>query len=150
MIDFGKKKVALVVSQFYSDLSTLMVEGATRKFLELGGELENLSQFHVPGTFEIPQAAQQLVDRGEFHAIVCLGVVIRGETAHFDYVCKNVTRGLGEIAQRAQIPVIFGILTTLDRAQAEARLGGSKGHKGAQAMEAALGMMKTLDLIQNT
>ncbi len=144
------KKVALVVSKFYPDLSAQLVEGATNKYLEFGGEPQNLKRFDVPGSFEIPQVAKKLVESNQFQAIVCLGLVIRGETAHFDYVCDNVARGVGEIAQDADIPVIFGVLTMNNREQAQERLGGSKGHKGEQAMEAALEMMRTLEEIQGS
>lgn len=148
MNELKGKKIALVVSKFYSDLSAQLAERATKKYLEFGGKPQNLKRFDVPGSFEIPQVAQKLVESNQFQAIVCLGLVIRGETAHFDYVCDNVTRGIGAIAQKANIPVIFGVLTTNNREQAQERLGGSKGHKGEQSMEAALEMMKTLGAIQ--
>lgn len=148
MNELKGKKIALVVSKFYSDLSAQLAEGATKKYLEFGGKPQNLKRFDVPGSFEIPQIAQKLVKSNQFQAIVCLGLVIRGETSHFDYVCDNITRGVGKIARKADIPVIFGILTTNNREQALERLGGSKGHKGEQAMEAALEMMKTLGKIQ--
>lgn len=148
MNELKGKKIALVVSQFYPDLSAQLVEGAMRKYMELGGDLQTLKRFDVPGAFEIPQVARKLVESNQFHAIVCLGVVIRGETDHFDYVCNNVARGVGDISRAADIPVIFGVLTTNNREQAQVRLGGSKGHKGEQAMETALEMMKTLGEIQ--
>jgi|TARA_B100001964_G_scaffold241614_1_gene314421 6,7-dimethyl-8-ribityllumazine synthase len=147
MSSLAGKKIALVVSTFYSDLAEKMVEGAAKKFVELGGSEDALERFYVPGCFEIPQATQKVVDSSEFDAVVCFGVVIRGETAHFDSVCENVTRGVGEVAQTADIPVIFGVLTTNNHQQAEERLGGSKGHKGEQAMEAALKMMETLEKV---
>ena len=148
MNELKGKKIALVVSRFYPELSAQLIEGATRKYLEFGGEPQYLKCFDVPGSFEIPQIAKKLVESNQFHAVVCLGLVIRGETAHFDYVCDNVTRGVGEIAQNADIPVIFGVLTTNNQEQAQERLGGSKGHKGEQAMEAALEMMKILEKIE--
>ena len=148
MNELKGKKIALVVSKFYPDLSAQLVEGATKKYMEFGGEAQNLKRFDVPGSFEIPQVAQKLVESNQFQAVVCLGLVIRGETAHFDYVCDNVTHGVGKIARKANIPVIFGVLTTNNREQAQERLGGSKGHKGEQAIEAALEMMKTLGEIQ--
>lgn len=150
MNELKGKKIALVVSKFYSDLSTQLVDGATNKYLEFGGEPQNLKRFDVPGSFEIPQVAKKLVESNQFQAIICLGIVIRGETAHFDYVCDNVTRGVGEIAHDANIPVIFGVLTTNNKEQARERLGGTKGHKGEQAMESALEMMKTLEEIQGS
>ena len=130
MADFRDKTVALVVSTFYSDLSDKLVEGAKSKFVENGGSLDNLQQFNVPGSFEIPQVANKVVQSGEFDAVVCLGVVIRGDTPHFDYVCENVTRGVGEIARNAKIPVIFGVLTTENKDQALERSGGKKVTKG--------------------
>ncbi|MFQ6616218.1 MAG: 6,7-dimethyl-8-ribityllumazine synthase [Fidelibacterota bacterium] len=148
MADFRGKSIGLIVSRFYADLSEKMVEGSIRKYVELGGELDNLVTCDVPGSFEIPQAAQKMVDTGRFDAVVCLGIVIRGETPHFDYVCENVTRGVGQVARNAGIPVIFGVLTTENREQAGDRLGGSKGHKGEQAMVAALEMMQALDQIR--
>ncbi len=144
MNELKGKKIAFVVSKFYPDLSAQLVEGATKKYMEFGGEAQNLKRFDVPGSFEIPQVAQNLVESNQFQAIICLGLVIRGETSHFDYVCDNVTRGIGAIAQKADIPVIFGVLTTNNREQALERLGGSKGHKGEQSMEAALEMMNVL------
>jgi len=149
MADFRDKTVALVVSTFYSDLSNKLVEGAINKFVENGGSPENLQQFNVPGSFEIPQVANKVVQSGEFDAVVCLGAVIRGKTPHFDYVCENVTRGVGEIARNADIPVIFGVLTTENKAQALERSGGEKGHKGEEGMKAALEMMKTINKIKS-
>tara|TARA_B100000315_G_scaffold191566_1_gene181803 strand:- start:11915 stop:12364 length:450 start_codon:yes stop_codon:yes gene_type:complete len=149
MADFRDKTVALVVSTFYSDLSDKLVEGAKSKFVENGGSLDNLQQFNVPGSFEIPQVANKVVQSGEFDAVVCLGVVIRGDTPHFDYVCENVTRGVGEIARNAKIPVIFGVLTTENKDQALERSGGKKGHKGEEGMMAALEIMITLKKIKS-
>lgn len=149
MTDFKGKNVALIVSRFYSELSEKLVEGATKKYIELGGDLRNLHQFDVPGSFEIPQVAQKLVSLNNYDAIICLGIVIRGDTPHFEYVCDNVTRGIGVIARNADIPVIFGVLTTNNRKQVEERLGGVKGHKGEEAMTAALKMIETLKMIQN-
>lgn len=149
MADFGGKTVALVVSRFYFDLSEKLVEGAVRKYVELGGDITNLMQFDVPGSFEIPQVVQRLVFLHRYDAIICLGIVIRGSTPHFEYVCDNVTRGIGTIARKADIPIIFGVLTTNNRKQVEERLGGAKGHKGEEAMVAALKMMGTLKKIQN-
>ncbi|MFQ6675501.1 MAG: 6,7-dimethyl-8-ribityllumazine synthase [Fidelibacterota bacterium] len=146
--DLKGRSIALIVSRFYPDFAERLVEGSVRKYVELGGEPENLLICDVPGSFEIPQAAQKMVDCGRFDAVVCLGIVVRGETPHFDYVCENVTRGVGQVALNSGIPVIFGVLTTESRQQASDRLGGSKGHKGEQAMVAALEMMKALDQIR--
>jgi len=145
MIDLNKKRFAMVVANFYSDLAEKFVEGAQNKFVEFGGNINNLVRFDVPGAFEIPQIAEHLTRWKSFDAILCFGVVIRGETSHYDYVCENVTRGVGEIAKSADIPVIFGILTVENKEQAIARLSG-ENHKGADAVFAAAQMIRTLEM----
>jgi 6,7-dimethyl-8-ribityllumazine synthase len=94
----------------------------------------------VPGAFEIPQAARTLATSGRYDAIVTLGVVVRGGTPHFEYVCNAVTDGVREIVRDTGIPVGFGVLTTDDTAQAWARAGGDHGNKGAEAALAAIEM----------
>jgi len=148
MGSFKHLSVALVVSQYYQDLTEKMVDGAVRKYCEIGGDKNQLSRFNVPGCFEIPQIAFQLVHSKAYHAVVCLGIVVKGETAHFEYVCNNVSQGLGKVALHADIPVIFGVLTANDREQVLDRLGGSKGHKGEEAMAAAITMLDTLEQIK--
>ena len=94
----------------------------------------------VPGAFEIPLAARELARTGRYDALVTLGVVIRGGTPHFDYVCRGVTDGLRDVMQATGVPVAFGVLTTDDVDQALARAGGADGNKGAEAAQAALEM----------
>lgn len=148
MSNLEHKNVALVVSRYYPELTEIMVEGAVKKYGELGGDEKRLTRFDVPGSFEIPQVAFQLVHSKAYHAVVCLGIIIQGETAHFDYVCRNVSEGIGKVALQTDIPVIFGVLTAINHQQVLDRLGGSKGHKGAEAMEAAMTMLDTLERIR--
>ena len=96
------------------------------------------------GTFEIPQAARALAASGRYDAIVTLGVIIRGGTPHFDYVCDGVTAGVREVMRDTQVPLAFGVLTTDDVAQALARAGGEVGNKGCEAALAAVEMARLL------
>ena len=100
-----------------------------------------MTSIRVPGAWELPATAQRLVETGRFDAIVTLGCVIRGETPHFDYVCDEASRGLGAVARAAKIPVVFGVLTTDDEAQARARSGEGRDNKGYEAAMAALEMV---------
>ena len=94
----------------------------------------------VPGSFEIPLAAQKLAQSGEFDAIVCLGCVIQGETPHFDYICQQVSRGVGEVGLKYDLPVTFGVITADTLEQAEERADTERGNKGADAALCAVEM----------
>ena len=148
MTDMIGRKVAVITAEFYPDLSRKFIDGVQRKFQEFGGRLSDLRCFSVPGAFEIPQVAQKIITQNRYYAILCFGAVISCETAHFDYVCDNVTRGIGTISRNADIPVIFSILTTDTKLQAEARLGGEHSHKGEEAIESAMMMIHTLKEIK--
>lgn len=147
MSDLNGRRFAMVVANFYPDLAEKFIEGAQNTFVELGGNLHSLIRFDAPGAFEIPQIAEHLTRCKSFDAILCFGVVIRGETSHYDYVCENVTRGVGEIAQSADIPVIFGVLTVENKEQALARLSG-ENHKGSDSVRAAAQMIHTLEMVR--
>ena len=95
---------------------------------------------HVPGAFELPMVAEELAATGTYDAIACLGCVIRGETAHFDYVAGEAARGIAEVARLHGLPVTLGVVTAENRAQAEARSGGAKTNMGSDAMRAAIEM----------
>ena len=121
----------------------LLVGGAVDCLRRHGAEPGNIVLVRVPGAWEIPQAAEELAVGGEgpkLDAIVALGVVIRGETPHFDYICSQCTRGLGAVSKKHRIPVGFGVLTCDTSQQAEERAGGKAGNKGWEAALAALEM----------
>ena len=130
-------KLGIVVSEFNSEVTTKLCESALSKCKELGMTLENIILVHVPGAVEIPLITQKLCQRSDIHAVVCLGAVIRGETTHFDYVCEQVSYGCQKVALNYGKPVIFGVLTTEDEAQALARIS-----KGAECVEAAVKMVE--------
>ncbi len=128
---------AIAVGRFYEDLADRLVAGATRVFQEAGASVE---VHDVPGAFELPLAAQRIAASGEVDAIVCLGAVIRGETAHFDFVASHSMNGIGQAALATGVPITCGVLTTENTEQAADRAGGKLGNKGFEAALAALEM----------
>ncbi len=142
-------KIAIVVSRFNQEVTRRLYDGALSRLVELGVPQSLLETEWVPGAIELPLAAQQFAQRGDCSAVICLGAVIRGETDHYQYVCEQVSYGCQKVALQHNIPVIFGVLTTLDEVQAFARSGGEHGHKGKEAAEAALEMIATIQKIHN-
>lgn len=141
-------RVAIVVSRFNHLITVRMLDACVAELVDRGAAHDDLHVAWVPGAFEIPQAARTLAASGRYDAVVTLGVVIRGGTPHFDYVCRAVTDGVREIMRDTGIPIGFGVLTTDDNAQALARAGGEHGNKGAEAALAAIEMAHLLRTVQ--
>lgn len=139
-------KIGIVTSRFNAEITERLEAGAVARLRELGVNAERIIQVRVPGAVEIPLAALQLLER-DCDAVIALGCVIRGETSHYDYVCNAVERGCTEVMLRMKKPVVFGVLTTENDEQAEARVGGAHGHKGRDAAEVAIEMLNLADLI---
>jgi 6,7-dimethyl-8-ribityllumazine synthase len=133
-------RVAIVVSRFNETISKRLLEGAVDCLTRHGISEEDVSVAWVPGGFELPSAAKRMASSGEVDAVVCLGVVIRGDTPHFDYVAGHAAHGIGRAALDTGVPVTFGVLTTDTVAQAEERAGGKMGNKGFEAAAAAIEM----------
>lgn len=131
-------RIAIVVARFNELVTVRLAEGAKSAWERCSGVTEDLCEVYVPGAFEIPLAAQTLVQSGQYDAIVCLGAVVRGGTSHFDYVCSSTASGIAQVALKTDVPVIFGVLTTDTMEQALDRAGGKSGNKGAEAMLAAI------------
>jgi 6,7-dimethyl-8-ribityllumazine synthase len=131
---------AVVVATFYDDLAERLVNGATEAFAEHDVSPASIHTYEVPGAFELPLAAKWCAESGRFEGVACLGVVIRGETDHYDYVCAEAARGIAEVQLRSGVPCAFGVITCDTRAQAEARAGGDKRDQGRNAAEAVLRM----------
>lgn len=131
-------RFALVVSRFNGFLTEQLLAGAVDTLRRHGVREDDLTVARVPGTFELPGAARRLLAGGSFDALVGLGVVIRGDTPHFEYVAGEVAKGLGQLAAEAAVAVGFGVLTTENLEQAIARAGTKQGNKGADAALAAL------------
>jgi 6,7-dimethyl-8-ribityllumazine synthase len=142
-------KLAIVVSRFNDEITTKLLSGAIARFKSLGKREEDLAVVWVPGAVEIPLTVKYLAEDGLHDAIIALGAVIRGETTHYDYVCKLVSDGCQKISLDYDLPVIFGVLTTENEEQALERCGGKHGHKGADAVDAALEMVATLRQLSN-
>jgi 6,7-dimethyl-8-ribityllumazine synthase len=130
--------VAVLVSRYNEVVTGKLLEGALACCREAGVRDEEVDVVWLPGAFELGGAASVAAATGRYVAIVALAAVIRGETAHFDFVAGEATRGLGEVAVRTGLPVGFGVLTTDNLEQALTRAGGAAGNKGYEAAEAAL------------
>jgi 6,7-dimethyl-8-ribityllumazine synthase len=141
-------RVAVVVSRFNEIISQKLLTGARACLSERGIAASAIDVVWVPGAFELPLAAAAAAVSGRYGAIVALGCVIRGETAHFEYVAGEAARGLQSVALNTRIPVGFGVLTTETFEQAVARAGGAAGNKGYEAADAALRMIDVLDALQ--
>jgi 6,7-dimethyl-8-ribityllumazine synthase len=131
---------AVVSASFYPDLCERLVNGAVEAFAEAGVSPASVRQFPVPGAFELPLAARWCAETGAFAGVACLGVVIRGETDHYDFVCGEAARGIQSVALDTGIPCSFGVITCESREQAEARAGGDKRDQGRNAALAVLRM----------
>ncbi len=140
-------RVAVVVGRFNRDITSALLDGATRVLADAGIEEHNLTVAWVPGAFEIPIVAQRFAEHPDVDVVIALGAIIRGDTPHFDYVCNAVTNGCTQVALETGVPVIFGVLTTDDEEQARARIGGIHGHKGEEAAASAIEMVALLQTV---
>lgn len=131
---------AIVVGRFYAELADRLVSSATGVFERAGAD--SVDVFDVPGAFELPLAAQMAAQSGRYAGVACLGVVIRGETTHYDYVCSESARGIQEVALRTGVPCSFGVVTVENMEQAMARTGGDKRDQGAHAAHAVLALQR--------
>ncbi len=138
-------RVAIVVSRYHERITARLLAGARECCRQAGLEDDAVDVLWVPGAFELGVATAAAAASGRYGALVALGVVVRGETPHFDFVASEATRSLGSVAVGHRRPVGFGLLTVDTMAQAEARAGGDQGNKGFEAADAAL---RTADLLR--
>ena len=134
------KKFGIVVSRFYESISSDLLDGALGTLTKHGVADDAITVAWAPGAFEIPSVAKKMADSGNYDAVITLGCVIRGETAHFDYVAGEAAKGIGQASMESGCPVLFGVLTTETREQAIARSEPGSGNKGADVAMAALEM----------
>ena len=134
------RRVAVVAGRFNEYVTKHLVEGCLDTLERHGVPRDRVDLVWVPGAFEIPTAARRLAKRGDVDAIIALGCVIRGETPHFDHICRETARGVAEIGRRTGVPTIFGVLTVDTLEQAIERAGAKLGNKGREAAEAAIEM----------
>jgi 6,7-dimethyl-8-ribityllumazine synthase len=141
-LDATGMRFAVVVARFNRDITEALLEGAERVLRK--HDAADVSIAWVPGAFEAPLVAKRFAESGTVDAVICLGAVIRGETAHFEYVAGETAAGITRTALDTGVPVIFGVLTVDDRVQARDRLGGREGHKGEEAAATAIEMVSLL------
>ena len=141
------KKFALVVSRFNDFITERLVGGAVDALVRCGANDGDIDIVKVPGAFEIPLIAKKMAQKNQYHAVICLGAVIRGATPHFDYVSAEVSKGIALVSIDSEIPVIFGIITTDTIEQAIERAGTKAGNKGYSAAMAAVEMANLLDAV---
>jgi 6,7-dimethyl-8-ribityllumazine synthase len=132
---------AIVAGRFNAFVVDRLVDGAIDAFRRSGADEGAISLYRAPGSFEIPQVARRVLERGGIDCLVCLGAVIRGGTPHFEYVASAVASGVAELARTSKIPVTFGVLTTDTVEQAIDRAGVKAGNKGFDAALAAIEMV---------
>jgi 6,7-dimethyl-8-ribityllumazine synthase len=136
----ANREFAIVVSTFYEDLAARLVNGAVEAFAEHDVSPASVHTFEVPGAYELPLAAKWCAESDRFAGVACLGVVIRGETSHYDFVCAEAARGIQDVQLATGVPCAFGVITCDTREQAEARAGGDKRDQGRNAAIAVLRM----------
>jgi 6,7-dimethyl-8-ribityllumazine synthase len=134
------KRFAIVVSRFNAFITERLLQSAYDGLLRSGAKKKDIALVRVPGAFEIPSAARTLADTGKYDAIICIGCLLRGDTAHYDVIVNEVTRGIGQSAQETGVPHAFGVLTCDTLEQAIDRAGLKMGNKGFEAALAAVEM----------
>jgi 6,7-dimethyl-8-ribityllumazine synthase len=142
-------RIAVVAARFNETVTAALVEGCLEGLAHHGVAPDDIVVVWVPGAFEIPLAASRLASSGTYDAVLCLGAVIRGDTAHFDLVANEAARGIAEVSRATGVPVIFEVLATEDLAQAQARAGGTHGNKGWEAAVAGLETVSALRQLED-
>jgi 6,7-dimethyl-8-ribityllumazine synthase len=145
----GKGSYAIVVSRFNEFITSKLLGGAIDCLQRHGASDEQISVVWVPGACEITQVCRKLADSGKYVAVLCLGAVIRGQTAHYDYVCQQVVRGIGQVNYDSTTPAVFGVLTCETLEQAVERAGTKMGNAGADAALTAMEMAHVLQQIRS-
>jgi 6,7-dimethyl-8-ribityllumazine synthase len=134
-------RFAIVASRWNDSVVSRLVDGALGAFKEASVDDDAIEIYRVPGSFELPLCALKAAESGKFDAIICLGVVIRGETPHFDFVAAEAARGISEVGLKTGVPVMFGVITANTVEQADARAGAKHDNKGYEAALAAVAVV---------
>lgn len=141
------QKIAIVAGRFNEIITNKLLGGAIDAFKRHGGDENNIDVAWVPGSFEIPLVAKKMAESRKYDAVICLGAVIRGATAHFEMVANETTKGIATASLQTGVPVIFGVLTTDNIEQAVERAGSKAGNKGFEAVTTAIEMVNLLKQI---
>jgi len=140
-INLSGTRFAIVVAEWNEEITEALYDGAHQALIAAGAKPKNILRKSVPGSFELPLAAQWCADRKDVDAVICIGCVIQGDTPHFDYICQAVAHGIMRVSLDSGKPVAFGVLTTLNKKQALERAGGSLGNKGEEAAATVIEML---------
>lgn len=147
--DVADVRIAIVTARWNAEITDALLEGALRALARHGIRGDDVESYRVPGAFELPLACQRAARTDRFDAIIALGCVIRGDTPHFDYVCAETTRGIGEVSLCEDMPVAFGLLTTDNLQQAQERSGDNPENKGEEAALTVLEMLTVFSQMQD-
>ena len=139
-------KIGIVAARFNEFITSKLLDGALDALTRFGLDSDDVEVAWVPGAFEIPLIADKMAKTGKYHAIICLGAIIRGSTSHYEHVCNEVAKGIAHVSLAEGIPVIFGILTTENIEQAIERAGTKAGNKG---FDGAVSAIETVNLIRS-
>ncbi len=138
------KKIGIVLSRFNSFIAERLLEGALDTLHRSGADDNAIEVARVPGAYEIPLVAQKMAKSGKYDAVICLGVIIRGATPHFDFVANEAAKGIAQVGMDTEVPILFGVLTTDTIEQAIERAGSKAGNKGSDVAAAAVEMVNLL------
>jgi len=141
-------KIGIIRARFNEKITQILLDWTIKGLLKTGVEKECIKVFEVPGSFEIPLIAQKIAQTEDFDAVIALGAIVKGDTPHFDYVCKAVTDGVLQVSLGYSIPVIFGVITTNNMEQALLRAQENESNKGWEAAMAAVEMVETIRLFE--
>ncbi len=136
----GRQRYAIVVADWNSDITYPLMLGAVETLTKHGVSVDNIDIVHVPGAVELTYGAARIMKEERIDAIIVIGCVIQGDTPHFDYVCQSVTQGVATLNAQGKVPVIFSVLTVLNKQQALDRCGGKLGNKGIEGAVTAIHM----------
>lgn len=148
LLRVGQERYALVVSRFNEFITSKLVGGAKDCLIRHGAQEDQITVVWVPGSFEVPLVAKKLAQSGKFAAVICLAAVIRGQTDHYDHVCQQITRGVGEVGLSTGVPTLFGVITCNTLEEAIDRAGAKGGNAGASAAAGAIEMVQVLGQIE--
>lgn len=141
-------RFAIVVSRWNDEFTSKLADGAVEALIEAGADDSSIETFHVPGAFELPLACLKAAESREFDAVIALGVIIRGDTPHFDYVAGEASRGIMQASMETGIPVMFGVITADNVDQVVARCGEKSDNKGYEAAQSAVEMAALLKVLR--
>ncbi len=139
--DVSDKRIAIIISEWNKEVTHALAAGAIKTLSNHNIPEENIIIKHVPGSFELPSAANTILQNPKIDAVICIGCVIQGETRHFEFICNATAMGIMEVGIKFAKPVIFGVLTTDNQEQALERAGGKHGNKGVEAAVTAMKML---------